>query len=84
MTIRINLNALLAEKALASDRRNIPLTELERETGITWKTLQQWANNEITRYDSKTLNALCKYFDCQPGDLLTYTPDTEADGAGHD
>ena len=27
--------------------------------------------------DTRTLNALCKYLDCQPGDLLEYTPDNE-------
>ena len=27
--------------------------------------------------DTRTLNALCKYLDCQPGDLLEYTPDKE-------
>lgn len=25
--------------------------------------------------DSSTLNRLCKYFDCQPGDLMEYVPD---------
>ena len=25
--------------------------------------------------DSNTLNRLCKYFDCQPGDLMEYAPD---------
>lgn len=25
--------------------------------------------------DSKTLNRLCKYFNCQPGDLMEYIPD---------
>ncbi|KAF5034207.1 Cro/C1-type HTH DNA-binding domain protein [anaerobic digester metagenome] len=25
--------------------------------------------------DSNTLNRLCKYFDCQPGDLMEYVPD---------
>ncbi|WP_101698677.1 helix-turn-helix domain-containing protein [Clostridium minihomine] len=27
--------------------------------------------------DGNTLNRLCKYFDCQPGDLMEYVPDTE-------
>ncbi len=27
--------------------------------------------------DNNTLNRLCKYFDCQPGDLMEYIPDPE-------
>lgn len=26
--------------------------------------------------DSNTLNRLCKYFNCQPGDLMEYIPDS--------
>lgn len=27
--------------------------------------------------DSNTLNRICKYFDCQPGDLMEYIPDDQ-------
>ena len=28
--------------------------------------------------DTRTLNAMCKLLDCQPGDLLEYVPDNES------
>lgn len=76
MTITSQFATLLASKAAKDGRRNIPLTEVEKDTRISWKTLQQWAENKITRYDSKTLDALCAYLDCTVGDLLTYEPDS--------
>ena len=27
--------------------------------------------------DGKTIDSLCKYLDCQPGDLMEYVPDQE-------
>ncbi len=71
MPINSRFGILLAEKE-ARLKRNIPLVELERETGITRKTLQQWANNKVTRFDSVVLVALCKYFDCEVCDLIVY------------
>ena len=29
--------------------------------------------------DTRTIARMCKFFDCQPGDLLDYVPDDEAD-----
>lgn len=81
MTITSQFATLLASKAAKVGRRNIPLTEVEKATGISWKTLQQWAENKVTRYDSKTLDALCAYLNCQVGDLLTYEPDPEPPAA---
>lgn len=28
--------------------------------------------------DTRTIEALCKFLDCQPGDLIEYVPDEEA------
>lgn len=38
----------------------------------TWKKIQTGGH-----IDTRTINALCKYLDCQPGDLLEYVPDEE-------
>ena len=27
------------------------------------------------RVDTETINRLCKFFDCQPGDIMNYIPD---------
>ncbi len=47
-------------------------TDVQRETGIAWSTLNSWANNQLTRYDAPVIKALCEYFDCQVGDLLVF------------
>jgi DNA-binding Xre family transcriptional regulator len=62
---RINnrLRLLLAEKAMR-EHRNIPLKQLQRETGIAWSTLNSWANNHVSRYDAPIIATLCGYFKC--------------------
>lgn len=39
----------------------------------TWASIQKGGH-----VDTRTINALCKYLDCQPGDLLEYIPDEDA------
>lgn len=36
----------------------------------SWKKIQEGGN-----IDMRTLNSLCEYLNCQPGDLLEYIPD---------
>lgn len=38
----------------------------------TWKSIQNGGH-----IDTRTINAICKLLDCQPGDLLEYIPDKE-------
>lgn len=71
--INNRFGVLLAEKQM-NERRRISLSEVARETGIAWPTLQAWANNTVTRYDAPILDALCAYFGVQPGELLEYVP----------
>ncbi len=46
------------------------ISTLSAETGINRKTLATFVDNQIKRYDTEILERLCKYFDCQVGDLL--------------
>ena len=71
MAIVNRFRILLAEKE-HREKRHIPLTEVEKGTGITWKTLQAWANNKVTRYDAEKIKAFCKYLECEVGDLIVY------------
>ena len=67
---------LLAEKA-EKEQKNIPLKEVERKTGITWTTLQSWANNKVSRFDEPVIIALCDFLECEVGDLLVYRKESE-------
>ena len=65
---------LLAEKRV-DEKRNIPLAEVAEKTGIARKTLYAWQSNSVTRAEFKIIDALCSYFDVQPGELFEYIPD---------
>lgn len=73
MTIINRFGVLVAEKS-AKEKRRVSIAEVSRDTGIGQRTLLQWAHNSITRYDAPVIEALCRYFACQVGDLLTYEP----------
>jgi putative transcriptional regulator len=66
------LFALLKEKGINT-------TQIRRENIIGQGTL--YAIKKGTGgLDAKTISKLCALLDCQPGDLMTYVPDTEGSG----
>ena len=65
---------LLAQKRMI-EKRNIPLSEVAEKTGLPPKTLFAWQNNTVTRFDVHVINAICQYFEVQPGLLFEYVPD---------
>lgn len=70
--IVFNLDKLLAEKKMQS-------VELAEVLGCTVQTISRIKTGKIKAFRMETLNALCEYFDCQPGDVLEYVPDNEAE-----
>lgn len=72
--IRILLIKLLDEKSF-NEKRRITLSEVSEQTGISRATLTRIANVPGNVTNTETINALCKYFDCQPGELLQYIED---------
>lgn len=69
--IRNKLSILMGEHKV----KNFVL--LEKETGITRKTLAKLYNDEGKGIDYATLDALCTFFGCQPGDILEHVPDED-------
>lgn len=64
--IKCNLSALLgAQKKKISD--------VVRDTGINRSTVTRLYHENTKRIDFDTLEALCKYLECKPGDLLSLT-----------
>lgn len=72
MSIRINLDVIMA-------RRKVGLTELASRVDITPANLSILKNNKARAIRFTTLEALCCALDCQPGDILEYVPDADAD-----
>jgi putative transcriptional regulator len=75
VTINNRFGVLLAEKS-KEEKRNISLQEVEQATGISRQALYKWKNNTIERVEMRVLNALCKYFEIEPGALFEYVPDS--------
>jgi putative transcriptional regulator len=73
MNVAINnrFAVLLAEKQV-KERRNIPLSEVAQATGISRRALYAWENNTVNRFDVPVIDALCRYFGVQPGELFEY------------
>lgn len=74
--IRFRLTELTADKAF-QERRVIPLSEIASATGIHRATLSKMANQPGANIGSDIIDKLCKYFVCQPADLMTYVEDPE-------
>ena len=65
MPIHVHLDALLAE-------RQMTLTELSEEVGITLANLSILKTGKTRAIRFSTLDALCNVLGCQPGDLLSH------------
>lgn len=72
--IRFRLTELIADKAF-KERRVVSLTEVADATGIHRATLSKMANQPGANIGTDIIDKLCKYFGCQPGELLTYVED---------
>lgn len=73
MAIIVKLDVLLAARKVKSK-------ELADAIGITEQNLSLIKQGKIKGFRFSTLDALCKYLDCQPGDLFSYIPVKESDG----
>ena len=70
MSININLDLIMV-------KRKISLTELADKIGITMANLSILKTGKAKAIRFSTLEALCRELECQPGDILEYTPDNE-------
>ena len=77
--IRFRLSELIAEKAF-KERRALSLTEVADQSGVHRATLSKMANQPGANIGTDTIDKLCKYFACQPGDLLMYVEDGDETG----
>ena len=59
--------------------RRMTLTELSEMIGITLANLSILKTGKARAVRFSTLEAICQALRCQPGDLLTYTPESEDD-----
>lgn len=68
MAIVLRLDRVMAD-------RKISLNELAERVGISNMNLSNLKTGKVRAIRFSTLNAICRELDCQPGDILEYTPD---------
>lgn len=69
------LAVLLAERR-APGARALGIRTLAAESGASVSTVQRLMNNSIKRVPLEDLALLCRYFDCQVGDILVYSSES--------
>ncbi|MGB3123501.1 MAG: helix-turn-helix transcriptional regulator [Pseudomonas sp.] len=70
MPIVIELDVMLA-------RRKVKSKDLAAAIGITEQNLSLLKQGKVKGIRLGTLDAICAYLDCQPGDLLVHIPAPE-------
>lgn len=70
MPIITNLDVMMA-------KRKVSLKELADRIGISNTNLSLLKTGKVQGVRYKTLEAICRELDCQPGDILEYRPEGE-------
>ena len=68
MAIEVTLDLMLA-------KRKMKLTELSEKIGVSVTNLSLLKTGKVKGMRFNTLQAICRELECQPGDILAYTPD---------
>ncbi|MDX7999809.1 helix-turn-helix transcriptional regulator [Xenorhabdus sp. Reich] len=68
MAIFMNLDVIMA-------KRKIKSKALAQAIGITEQNLSLLKTGKVKGIRFSTLNAICQYLDCQPGDILEFKDD---------
>jgi putative transcriptional regulator len=67
--VRSQFRIILGKKS-QQEGRTISLREVVRTTGVPISTIMGLANNRLQRIGLDELGTLCRYFDCEVGELL--------------
>ena len=65
MAIVLRLDRIMAD-------RKISLTELSERVGISMANLSNLKTGKVKAIRFSTLDAICREFQCRPGDILEY------------
>jgi CBS domain-containing protein len=73
MAITLNLNVLIAQWEQANPGHKLTLRKLSDLVGVNKNTLGRLKSGNAERVDLSVLDALCRFFDCTPNDLLLFS-----------
>jgi putative transcriptional regulator len=67
MAIHCKLSTILGEKRLK-------MSDVVRETKLAKGTVHTLYHDRVQKVDYRVLDKLCRFLNCQPGDLLIFQP----------
>ena len=70
MSIVIRLDVMLA-------KRKVKAKDMANAIGVTQANLSLLKSGKVKGVKFSTLNAICEYLECQPGDLLEHESDVD-------
>ena len=70
MTINVGLDLMLVKRKTTS-------RELAKAIGLSETNLSLIKSGKVKGMRFSTLNAICAFLECQPGDILTHEADTK-------
>lgn len=73
MAIHFRLKSLIEEKEFVTGQR-ITYRDIADASGVSTNTLTQMANQRMQQIGIVTIDKLCRYFTCTPGELMVYIP----------
>jgi len=76
--VQCRLRELMAIRGRQT-RRKVTYDLIREVTGLSKNTLARLANDRADLVALNTMDRLCAFFDCQPGDLFIYVPASEAE-----
>jgi len=76
--VNSRLSILISERFIRQGGRRLGIRKIAEESGAHVSTVQRLMNNSIRRVPLDDLAKLCRYFDCQVGDILVYSPEPPA------
>ena len=68
---------IVVRLAVIMAMRRVRSNELARAVGITEANLSLLKSGKVKGVRFTTLAAICRYLDCQPGDVLEFSPDDD-------
>lgn len=78
--VRSRLKVLIHERnteRLRRGKKALTTRQIAALAGISHSTLTGLTANRTEQANYKTLQALCRFFNCSPGDILEYLPEDE-------
>ena len=70
MPVIVNLDVMMAKRKISSK-------DLAQQIGITEANLSLLKRGKVKGVRFATLEAICKYLQCQPGDILAFEDDID-------